>query len=626
MGDIASHGRIAAHVVEQLRKVASTTTIPTTDYSFLELGNFITDVEQLRDPVAFHKARELVRDEAKRAAGVGGFLVEIDRWANEMFGVKGEKVTGPRHGAVPEFLSEVARAFTHHVFDPDGLTAQIAKAPFAGAAASFLPLHPIDPAEVDRVLAARFDQYWPHDHVDFPPMRNGPRHRREQLFKPRSSGLITFIEAYLQLLSEELSKLELEWVQTLQTAVTDQSRRDFLVRLGNLLHAVEDFFFHSNVAEVRQFQLLRRRFRDADPATPEGRAELFEHGLEGTAFDRTSVRLRRILFRRLRYPVFVSDGASPDGFELSRRTSEDGTGLLFTGGFYSTDVYHTLGGALEAIEDLTGIFGADDPTKSHLVLVRLTFNEAARRALRFDQKGVEAAWEEHAKQLLADEYPKAIAALRQKGTLSNRAAERMTAAFQMDRSQEEFSAFLPGPGGFMINLLVQLQNERTDADLLAGSLDGDRDSMTGEGSVNGVSAENVGTHTLLSKDSRSKQPFLEDAVALAKHASASVATMLIRRLESGAPTVQGVDWDAVLRFFVRFPEFPSGRWEEELIWRLRAAGDDFKQPDVDDVVDQPKFPLLGPPGPGAEKLAQRRAGTLRLKLEQYYRSFESDPP
>jgi len=145
MGDIASHGRIAAHVVEQLRKVASTTTIPTTDYSFLELGNFITDVEQFRDPVAFHKARELVRDEAKRAAGVGGFLVEIDRWANEMFGVKGEKVTGPRHGAVPEFLSEVARAFTHHVFDPDGLTAQIAKAPFAGAAAGFLPLHPIDP-------------------------------------------------------------------------------------------------------------------------------------------------------------------------------------------------------------------------------------------------------------------------------------------------------------------------------------------------------------------------------------------------------------------------------------------------------------------------------------------------
>jgi hypothetical protein len=633
MGDIASHGQVTTHVVEQMKKVAAPGMIPEADYSYLELGNFITDVAQFRDPVAWHKARERVRDEARAAAGAGTAVVPVDRWANDMFGVASR---GARHGRVPEFLRVIAYAFTHHVFDPDGLSEQAKKAkkaPFGpGLPAALVPPHPIEPAEVERVLAARFDQYWPHDHVDFPPMKYGPRHQQEQLFKPYKTGLITFLEGYLQYLSEELSKLEFEWVQARQTTVGEQLLRDFLVRLGNLLHAVEDLFFHSNLAEVRQWQVLRRKFRQVDPATDEGRKLLFKKGLYGTALNQTSVRLRRILFRRLRYPVFVPDGSPQEPWELSRRTSEDGTELLFTGGFGETDVYHTLGGALEAIEELASMFaGQHDPAKSHLVLVRLTFNEYARRAVRGDEKELEKLREEHAKQLGNDEYPKSIDALRQQGNLSKGAAERLKQAFQLDRREQERggpikSMFLPGPGGFLINLLEQLQTERTNADLLADMFDGKPASITDDRSQNGASTENVGTHSLLSKDSPSKQPFRADAVALAAHASAGVATTLVRRLENPVPVAQGIDWDAVLRFYVRFPKHPSGRWEEQLITMLRQAGPNFKQPDVDDLAEQPTFPLLGPPGGAQAKLEQRRAGKLRARFEEYYRSFETDPP
>jgi hypothetical protein len=110
MGDIASHGLITRHVVEQMKKVAAPGLIPDDDYAYVELGNFITDVEQFRDPVAFHKARELVREQAKGVAGMGAGIAGVDSWANEMFGVASG---GARHGRVPEFLRVLAYGLTH---------------------------------------------------------------------------------------------------------------------------------------------------------------------------------------------------------------------------------------------------------------------------------------------------------------------------------------------------------------------------------------------------------------------------------------------------------------------------------------------------------------------------------
>lgn len=58
MGDIGTHAEISNFVIDQVRRAVPDTDIPRADYSFLELGNFLTDVSQFRDPPAYHRARE----------------------------------------------------------------------------------------------------------------------------------------------------------------------------------------------------------------------------------------------------------------------------------------------------------------------------------------------------------------------------------------------------------------------------------------------------------------------------------------------------------------------------------------------------------------------------------------
>ena len=123
----------------------------------------------------------------------------------------------------------------------------------------------------------------------------------------------------------------------------------------------------------------------------------------------------------------------------------------------------------------------------------------------------------------------------------------------------------------------------------------------------------------MSKDSISKEPLRPEAVALAKHASAGVAQRFLSRVARPAPTDQGVDWETELRFFLRSVA-PSG-WETELISAVQAAGD-FIQPDLTTLRDQPRFPLLGP-GLNPVKLAARRTGNARARLEGYYQNMES---
>jgi hypothetical protein len=622
MGDIGTHAQITAYVVKQLQ-AADPKAIPEADYTYVELGNFLTDVSQFRDPPAFHGVREAARQEARLQAGAVSGPVGVDAWADGMFGVA---TKGAKHGWLPEFLSLLAHGLTHQVFDEDGASLLAKGAQAVGKkVSSVVPKHPLSAAEVARVLAERFSQYYPHEHVDFPPMRDNEKqhHRDQPMFRRDKSGLITYLEGDLLALSEELSQLEEAWVKGKAVGLNDTQRRDFLLRLGHCLHAVEDFYFHSNFAELRQLQFVRRKLRRVDLTTPAGKAFLVENLLAGTRLDATSLHLRRLMFRRLRYPVF-------NGKELSLESSEDGTDILFTGGFGKTDVWHTLGGALEAIEESTDRYasalGELDPRLSHLVLIRLLFSETARRELVHGGDTARAELrDQHAKQVVSDEYPKAIKRLGDAKLLSTQAAARLEEAFKLDRSREEEFKFLPGPGGVFISMLALMQIERDESARQSRNFDGNSQATTIERSANDSSQENVGTHSLLSKDSSDKEPFRLDAVAFASHASAGVATALARRLGSAVPVTQGVDWDSVLHFYLRFPSHPSAHWEEELVAMLRRDGDSFEQPAVGQIKDRPTFPLLGP-DKGAEKLAKRRTGTTQRDLEAFYAKFESDPP
>ena len=198
-----------------------------------------------------------------------------------------------------------------------------------------------------------------------------------------------------------------------------------------------------------------------------------------------------------------------------------GSNILYTGGFGSTELWHTLGGALEAVEHLAGVVGLSSRlSSSPLILVRLLFNEAVRRAMvQAGDNGLKANQHQHQQQLLGLAYTNAINTSLSHGHLSRRAAEELNQAFELDRSIERMFPDIGGVGKIVIAFLGMMQQERDASRAAAARLDARTASITDLASDNGVSAERIGTHTLLSKDSRSKEPFRPDAVMLAKHAS-----------------------------------------------------------------------------------------------------------
>ena len=616
MGDIGTHAEITEFVTAQVGAAVSPTEIPVADYTYLELGNFLTDVAQFRDPVAFHGAREAAR---AKLPGPAQNWYGPD-WLIAMFG----RHSGPVHGALPEFLRMLMQAFAHEVFDDDALPvlgAALGLLP-GGRRPALIPAHGLPHTRVDDMLRAHFTQYFPHEHLDFPPEPDLVRHRTKPMFRTAGRGLIAYLEWYLQYVSEELSKLEQEWLRARAAGLRPPARQDLLSRLGHLLHAVEDYFFHSNLVELFQWAEVRSLHPAASPTVPADLRVLIDDSLNGTGLSATSVPLRRHLFRRIRYPVYDTQT------QLSATASDDGTALVFTGGFGPTDVFHTLGGALEAIESKIALLPAShDPRRTSVVMFRLMLSADARRDM-VTANSSEAMWKRHREQLRNGDITREIASWETRGLLCPHAAAELRAAFAHDlrvtNAQAGTIFDFPGPAGVLILMLEQMQAERDRADLAKVRLDGIATSPYDVGTANGCSSENVGTHSLMSKDSTDKEPMRPHAVALAKHASASVALLFLTRVTGPALITEGLDWDTLLRFFVRgAPNGPTnGPWESELFQRLRAGG--FSQPAVTAVSQQPNFGLLGPSA-GAAKLAARRTGTTKADLEAFYRRFESDP-
>lgn len=615
MGDIGTHADITEFVTGEVSASIPPAQVPLADYTYLELGNFLTDVSQFRDPVAFHSAR----GKAYQRLPLPAQALYGPEWVRDIFGQR----SGPVHGALPEFLRMLVHAFTHELFDDDGLPlfgAVLGLLP-GGVRPAVIPAHGVPPGRVDAILAGHFTQYFPHEHLDFPPEADLPNHRTKPGFVTGPRGLVGYLERFLQCISEELTKLEQDWVGARAT-LTASARQQFLVRLGHLLHPVEDYFFHSNLLELYQWAEVRGRHPMAVPTVPADLRTLVDDGLAGSGLNPTT-DLRRRLHRRLRYPVYDTQT------QLSATGSDDGTALVFTGGFGPTDVWHTLGGALEAMESKIALLPPRlDPRTTELVLIRLLLSASARREMVAGDQA-SALWQRHREQLLKGEYHAGIGSWHASGLLCRHAAAELTRAFDHDRTVTKLHSGtvfdFPGPGSVLILMLEQMQKERDGAAAAAVGLNSAPASMYGQASTNGCSSENVGTHSLMSKDSDDKQPLRPEAVAFAKHASASVAKLLLDRVYGPAPVTEGVDWDTVLQFFVRgVPAgLGGGSWEREMLQRVHAPGT-FRQPSVRVIGQQPPFGLLGPTRDRA-RLAARRAGTRRVDLETDYRRVESDP-
>ncbi|MCC6495978.1 MAG: hypothetical protein IT193_06925 [Propionibacteriaceae bacterium] len=619
MGDISTHAEITEFSVAEAKRFISTTDIPDSDYTFLELGNFLTDVSQFRDPPAFHRARDRARAEAQSQSMFAG-MAGADNWVRDVFGRR----AGPVNGGLADLMAGLMQAFTQLLFDNDGLPLLGSALGLIGTGTrpALIPAHGIPPAEVSAAISAHYTQYFPHEHLDFPPThRPLPTHRTDRIFQRQSRGLIGYLEWFTQYLSEDLSKLELEWATARARGITATERKDFLIRLGHLSHPIEDYFFHANLLDLYQWRDVLAANSSLSPSVPAELNTLIDRSLTGTSLAPTSVPLRRILARRLRYPVWTSNTA------LSTSTSEDASDLVFTGGFGDADVSHTLGGALEAIEGKLAVLpSALDPRRSRLVLIRMLLSASERQAM-ISAGNLDAVRATHLAQLRAGDYPTEITRWESSGLICTHAAARLRTAFAGDRTISErhsgtFVTF-PGPGAILLTMLEQVQRERDASAAAKARLNGRSASIYGQATNNTASAEHIGTHSLMSKDSSRSEPMRPEAVAFAKHAAASIITTMLRRIYSPAPVTEGVDWDSVLRFYLRqVAPSVSGPWENEVLDGVRRGA---AQARVDAVHQQPAFSLLGPALDPA-KLAARRVGATRAALEAYYRSFETDPP
>ncbi len=202
MGDISTHAAISHHVASQLRAVAPASLLPPEHYTYLELGNYLTDMSQFRDPAAHHSGRRQAHRTALRtAARSGGYVLSpitvpaayalgLLGWNRRLFG---RNAPGERHGAIAEFFRRISLAVAHQAFTQEGRDAVATslgrRTPIPGRAAGaalargdLVGLPPLSPAEVDRVHEAHFTQYWPHEHLDFPPVPDARDHRSHPWF------------------------------------------------------------------------------------------------------------------------------------------------------------------------------------------------------------------------------------------------------------------------------------------------------------------------------------------------------------------------------------------------------------------------------------------------------------
>ena len=426
MGDISRHRDIFLFTRESVpAPVLDGVRLTQDDLTYLELGNYLTDVSQFRDPVTYIFAKRRVwhdkvipktRDKLALARGLlalgsiaallgsqavkeitSGTLEDIaegtgitlgtlagilaalpsdtyadlggaDTWIDTLLGTPIERTPlaktpgakGKRdekhYGYMGEFFRLFIEGATHFLF------AQDIQRRSTGTWGSITPI----PAHrVSEVYGEFFTQYFPHEHTDQPPYvwdaskRPGNAlyrpSRRQANLRDGDVGVMNAVDVhYVAYLAEGLTGVEDEWRALGRDDKAGRQR--LLVRIGKLLHGVEDWFFHSNVVELLELRSFR-------PAQLEGERdeEEFLKGFvaavakkrpEFVAADVTErLRLQRRLYRRLRFPAYDPGTKMQSAGRLSKdRMSTPSLRHAYPAFPSSQDTAHTLLHPLENLE------------------------------------------------------------------------------------------------------------------------------------------------------------------------------------------------------------------------------------------------------------------------------------
>ncbi len=700
MGEIMRHAEVFHNTMEKIGSLRTDE-----EFTYLELGNFLTDISQFRDPFAHMMAKrtiwreivqvlweeieqrlggEIVRAFRHPSTGYSGGRpynspgnleglilggVGIDDWVNQLMGEY--EPSAKRYGKLAQYFEKICLGITHVVFANDIGRRETLRSMLPP---QFREMELIPPEEIERIYGRFFTQYYPHEHCDYPPyVMDGQQRARNSMYQRGDRGVIGFVDDYLQFLSEDLSKLELQWKERRRESKTSHGRHDILVSFGKLLHVIEDYFFHSNYTELHLWKAERRRHSSESEEVFKARFARdalrsyrnypgYDPGYNPPASGAdpeagSHTQWRRRLMRRLRYPLYERSN------QLS--TSESGSSLevVYPGGFESTDMLHTMAGALEGLEAL--LVGFDSffanqvvpqdlrnclrlqnlgPLRdSHLVLIRTLFNKDERALMYRDKSHLESQLTSHTQQINSGDYERNIECLQQAGFLNDQAAQALLSAFNIDKAAMNMNSYLPGCSGFLIKLLVKAQKELDDSRRESERLNRDERNVLDERTNNGASGETIGTHTLLSKDTEKSQPLHEDAEILAKFASLAVVQLMLTEIKDNPNILTGLDWDRILKHLIRFPDARNNMWETQALAFFRSRGSNPSYTEVD-IQDLPRYPRISifnsepiqassprtrlrngqelfPPRP--DTLLQRlRNGSKRGELEQRYVRLE----
>lgn len=408
MGDISRHRDIFLNTLAATPKeLLSKCKIDSLGY--IELGNFLTDVSQFRDPVAYIFAKRKVWRESivsgvgkdarvqaiegltalaaiAAAAAIGltkkspyaalplavlpvealladqfhdaiAGLLGLDDWIDKMLGVPAEKLRTQDSRRADKDYGYLGLYFLHFI---EGITQLLFADEVPNKVKGVWGTIPRLPeTKVAEVFKAYYTQYYPHEHTDQPPYvwdaseRTKPKNATwygkstRQATLVSTGGVMNAVDKhYIQYQSERLTQLEAEFRAFKDTDL--DGRRLWLARVGKVLHSVEDWYFHSNVVEILRLQ----SYRPEQGAAEDGEAFLkrFVEAELKDAEPQHRVELRRKLFRRLRFPVY-SKGTKiePSGI-ASTQTSTLSLDHAYPAFPSQQDTAHTLLGALENLE------------------------------------------------------------------------------------------------------------------------------------------------------------------------------------------------------------------------------------------------------------------------------------
>lgn len=585
MGDITTHRLLYEQFVRPELPAGI-------DPIYVELGNYLTDVSQFRDPFAHLSGKRAIWNTGRsqkwglRFFFLADLVADMDGYLDTLMGIpdRGDPRGRARvpHGQLAAWFREIIFAFT--------LEKKFRR---PTAPRDYL----IEPSELRRLYDTHFTQYFPHEHLDFPPGRNTGRLDDFTAAAAPRQRIVAYLDRHLEYVSDLLTLIEKEWAHGSPPA---PAMHDHLVHLGHAGHAVEDFFFHSNFTELA-FAITSAPLAPFDPADT-----VDPHDPHGELVPPpNSPRWPRVYHRRSRRPVFAADGET---FSPSTSTAAD---LVFTGSFGSEDIFHTL---LDALGFLTvpPAF-AMGPVLEHLaqacasdhrqaeVLAALALVPADHRAdlpwaLLHEALFPDVAptdpdrekKEEARRKQVVDSYKclidtgaleTLVSDLARAGQMHQLAADAVRRACAIERDMlSQYS--LVGKGVLPLLLdLVAVAKERSDASKKRSEeLDGKppADHVGYDESDNGASGERIGTHSLLAKDSVRKQPLRKQTLNLAGFTISYVARTMTAEKTAGAGVTTGVDWLELLQHFVGHPEQAAGApaapwWQPVLGWDPAGA-------------------------------------------------------